>query len=65
MRALENVEQLVNCSNSQVIIFDRQIIKNINLQKVILQKNLVEGKYMDVIALSDIKIVPPAFEKFS
>lgn len=32
---------------------------------MVLQKTIVEGKYMDILALSDIKIVAPAFEKLS
>ena len=47
------------------MIFDRDLIKNFNQDKVVVQKNVVEGKYMDVIALSEIQIVAPAFTKFA
>jgi hypothetical protein len=47
------------------MIFNKDLIKDLNQNKVVVQKNVVEGKYMDVMALSDIQIVAPAFNKFA
>ena len=62
--ALENLTKMINCRIGQVIIFKKNLVNRIDLKSMIVQKDIVDGHYYDVVANTDVDLALPAFKKF-
>jgi hypothetical protein len=59
--ALENINQLINCRVAQCMIIKHNIVKRVDLKKLIIQKEKIEGQYIDIVANTDKLLGKPAF----
>ena len=54
LAVLKNIKDVVNCNGGAFFVFKKEILQEKDLQRVCLQKTIVEAKYIDVVCLTDI-----------
>jgi len=63
---LESINEIINCSQGIFVIFRRDLLGDPNSDQMgmVVQKNIVEGKYTDLVSITDTQVPDPAFTKF-
>lgn len=62
--ALDRIPKVVSCQNGLCVVFKRSLLDGLDQQKLIVQKDLVDNQYCDLVAISDHNMPFPAFTKF-
>ena len=62
-QSLKIMPTIVNCSNVLFTILDRSLINRDEIGNIILLKQVVEGKHIDLLGMSEIEMTLPAFSK--
>ena len=51
--SLLDITRIINCKVGQYVIIDPTIVREINQKKLVVQKDKVDGRYYDIVAISD------------
>lgn len=58
-----NLPSVVNCHNGQMIILDPNFLKNERFTILTALKVIVDGKFVDMVAISESDIDAPAYDR--
>jgi hypothetical protein len=56
MLVIESLKDVVNCNMGQFFIFKNNLITEIDKKNISIQKTVIDGKYIDVISLTETEI---------
>lgn len=59
------VDQIINCSNCCFFIFKNNIFSDKDKKRMIIQKTVVEGRYIDAACLTEESMLNPCFSRIS
>ena len=52
--ALDRIQEIINCKNGLCVVFKNELLSKVDLsQKLVMQKDMVENRYYNLIATSD------------
>jgi len=58
---LKHIKDVVNCAVGSFFVFDKDLFCDADRAHITIQKTIVESRYIDVVALSDLDVQNPAF----
>ena len=58
---LKHIKDVVNCAVGSFFVFDKDLFTEADRAHIAIQKTIVESRYIDVVALSDLDVQNPAF----
>lgn len=59
--ALQNVTSIINCRIGQCMIIKKELLKTVNLKRLVIQIDRVDGNFFSVISNTDKDLSKPAF----
>ena len=61
--AVEDITRVINCSNGLAVVFKKDHLLKADLKKMVVQKDIVDGRYYDLVSSTDDKL-NPAFSRY-
>jgi hypothetical protein len=61
---IAKTKELINCHSCCFFLFQSKILSERDKKNLTIQKTIVQGKFIDVIAINDDEVQSPVFETF-